>query len=197
MDPELLPAGACGPICSYVVRDANGREVAKNRYASDSFLLQFFRYLYCNMGVTQTLSIQTIHGNTQRAVDCQDWLETEYAANTSVGGIIVGTNTGAVVFADSAVRARINHGSASGQLQYGASVLGQPASNAAGTSIILTRDFSNASGAEIVVGETSIVTGVNGSATPGQCLALVRDTANISVPDGGTLTFNYELRTTL
>src|SRR3990167_3420881 len=93
-------SGTCLAYCSYVVHDAAGRVIAHDRYPSDSFLLQFFRWLYCTLGITQALSVQTIHGNTQMLIDCQDWIECEFAANTSVGGIIVGTNTGAVVFTD-------------------------------------------------------------------------------------------------
>lgn len=188
--------GACALYYSYQVRGADGRiRVPFQRRTSHSFLKAYAQWLYLKMGRALPVSVVDT-SNTSRSVVTWSTLNTATAAGTATEGLVVGTGTNAVALADYQLQTRIVHGTSSGQLQYGASVVELPSSTSTDTTLIMTRPFSNASGGSITVKEIGIYsTMAYGSGSTTQ-FCTVRDLATIALANGDVLTLNYILKTT-
>jgi hypothetical protein len=80
-------------------------------------------------------------------------------------GIIVGTSDTAFSSTDTALTAKISHGTASGELEYGAFpdslYTVEPATNGSKTTMTLARRFENSSGGSVTIKEVGIMS-VNG-----------------------------------
>ena len=70
---------------------------------------------------------------------------------------MVGTGNTAPTINDYNLESKISHGTGAGQLQYGAVTFGEPTCDASSCHFTITRDFSNSSGAEIVVYEIGLI----------------------------------------
>ena len=185
-------AGACLLYYSAVVHDAHGRVIRRyRRRISQSFVANFLLKLYLRLGFTANQSF-TDTGGSSRSITTSNYWATSATVTTSTYGLVVGTGTNAVTINDTKLQTQVAHGVGAGQLQYGASVTNLPAADATGTSLILTRDFSNGSGGTITVKEIGIY--VN-DPTVSFKFCLARDLATISITNGSQLTLNYEMRT--
>jgi len=186
--------GACALYYSYQVRGADGTiKVPFRRRTAHSFVIAYARFLYLKMVGAVGQSI-TDTGSVSRTVESNTPIDTNNAAASATHGLVVGTGTNAVALADVALQTIIAHGTSAGQLQYGASVVNAPSSDSTSTTLILTRDFSNASGGSITVREIGIYSQMQGTATWNFCIA--RDTVTIVLSNGDVLTLNYILKTT-
>ena len=186
--------GACALYYSYQVKGADGRiTVPFRRRVAHSFLKQYTQFLYLKF-VSPTGESVTDTGGTGRTVTYDTSCDTNTAAGTATEGLVVGTGTNAVAFTNTALQTRIVHGTGSGQLSYGASVVNLPSSDSTSTTLILTRVFSNASGGSITVSEIGVYATMSGSSSWQFCL--VRDLATIVLANGDQLTLNYILKTT-
>ena len=191
--------GACALYYSYQIRGSDGRiNVPFRRKTAHSFLIGYARWLYLKMGSVADQSI-TDTGAVSRTVLSSAAIDTETVAGTSTEGLVVGTGTNAVALADTKLQTQIAHGVGSGQLDYGASVVNLPSSDATSTTLICTRVFANSSGASITIREIGIYSsmlitgGIDGNQVQ---ICIVRDLATIALSNGDQLTLNYIFKTT-
>lgn len=185
--------GACALYYSYQVRDAQGRiKVPFRRRSCHSFVIAYIQLLYLKMAGATSQSI-TDTGSTPRSVTVYHQIQGDATAGTSAFGLVVGTGTTAEAFTQTALTTQIAHGTGAGQLDYGASVVNLPSSDATSTTMILTRVFANSSGGSITVQEIGIYWRMSGSSW-NMCIA--RDLATIALSNGDQLTLNYILKTT-
>jgi len=185
--------GACALYYSYQVRGVDGRiKVPFRRRTAHSFLKAYVTFLYVKFGRATAQSTNDT-ANVSRSIAHDEKMTTTAAAAGSTVGLVVGTGTTAVAFTDVALVTQIAHGSSASQLQYGASVVNNPSSDGTSTSMIMTRDFSNASGGSITVREIGIYSQISSG---NRIFCTVRDLATIVLADGDVLTLNYIFKTT-
>jgi len=181
----------------YSIRDRFGNLKRSRKRVARSFLTAFITGLYLRAVSGSTIN-RTDTGGTSRALQKTTLFNVDTPSGTSTEGLVVGTGTTAPTITDSKLQTQIAHGVGSGQLQYAASVVNVPTSDATSTSVILTRDFTNGSGGTITIQEIGIYAEMNYGAA-GNSLSqfcIVRDLATISLTNGALLTLNYELKTT-
>ena len=193
---SLGARGACGLYYSYQVRDRSGKILVPfRRRTAHSFLIGYARWLQMKVVGTGRQTVTDTTGNS-RSLIRSSALTSEASAAVSTLGLVAGTGTNAVALADAALQTQIAHGTTSGTLSYGASVVNAPASDSTSTELILTRVFANASGGLITVREIGIYSNMeydNGSTA---IVCTVRDTVTIALADADQLTLNYILKTT-
>jgi len=177
------------------VRDANGKIVKRTRKRlSRSFVLQFLQIIeVCTL--ESAVSIKDT-GNVSRSVSMHaNNLNAAGAAGEGDNGIVVGTGTGAESNTDIALGTIIAHGAGSGQLNYGIQSKTAAAVVGANVDYIMTRTFTNASGASITVQEVGIY--ANTTSTNYKTCILRDLTGAVAVGNGQTLTVDITLRTTV
>lgn len=188
--------GACALYYSYQVRRADGKiKVPFRRRAAHSFLKQYITglYLWIVRPVAESL---TDTGGVSRSIFHATGMNAVAAATTSTVGLVVGTGTNAVTINDTKLQTQIAHGTSSGQLDYGASVVNAPSSDSTSTTFILTRVFANSSGGSITVREIGIYAQMQDSGGTNYNMCAVRDAVTIALSNGDQLTLNYILKTT-
>jgi hypothetical protein len=129
--------------------------------------------------------------------DSRIWLFTAGIGDTNYGNV-VGTGDTAVQVTDYALQTLIAHGTSAGQLQYSAVTFGAPATDATGTSFVVTRVFTNGTGGDVTVKEI----GLNAywsPDTPIYYFLIARDILSpaITLANGEALTVNYTFATTV
>jgi hypothetical protein len=113
--------------------------------------------------------------------------------NTSTYGIVVGTGTTTPTNSDYKLETQIAHGTASGQLDYGAHSRTESKVVGSNVDFVISRTFYNGSGASITVKEIGIY-----CQSESYYFCLVRDVITpIDVANTQTLTVQYTLRTTV
>lgn len=182
--------------------EKNGKVIkqAKKRVCK-SFVKQFLQFLLLDFSSTRNngVSMRDIT-NTYRTNLTGTYLlvhsEAVASSGTSSVGIVVGNSDTAVLATDYKLWGQIAHGTSSTQLQYGASVVGEPTTDATSSFITFTRVFTNASGGIVAVKEIGLYFAIYGGES-GSFMA-VRDVlpATINVPIAGTLTINYTMKIT-
>lgn len=190
--------GSCALYYDYVVRDLSGRVVSQGMGCSGrSFVKAFLVGLFERLIPAAGISIPDT-SNVSRTVSRSTGLASTATAGGVTGGLVVGTGTNAVTISDYGLQTQIAHGVGAGQLQYGASTVNAPSSDGTGTSLILTRDFTNGSGGTITITEIGIIAALayNYSGTTSTFL-VARDLQTIALINGALVTLNYELRTTV
>jgi hypothetical protein len=173
-----------------------GKLVYKSRpKLAESFLIAYAKIFYMKIIGS---GVQTIKdtGGTDREIVHGAGMDSAAAAANTLNGLVVGTGTDAVTINDHQLQTKIAHGTGSGQLDYGASVVNLPSSDATSTSLILTRVFSNASGGTVTIREFGIyVSNLMFSQANSRQLCIMRDVATIALLNGDQLTLNYILKT--
>ena len=192
------------------VKDKYGKIIRKLERKSESLLNNFMEMLTSAM-VLAPYSLKDVGGNDRTvSLFVPSTSETpveltpmDVLAGDDIDsyGIQVGTGTTPVTSQDYALASKISHGSASGQLDYGACSLETKAITNNTSYARYRRDFTNLSGATITVNEIGLVAKhkrVIGATTEGEWYFLIiRDVITaVDVPDGGTLTVRYEIRVT-
>ena len=175
------------------IKNKEAKIVWKKTIECKSFVRQFLEILLTQMGQFYVSSKDT----DGTSINLRPRNE-NYKVNAGSGdanfGIVVGTGNTAPTINDYNLESKISHGTGAGQLQYGAVTFGEPTCDASSCHFTITRDFSNSSGAEIVVYEIGLiccaVDGGNDKAL------IIRDviSAGISIPNGQTLTINYRIK---
>lgn len=194
-----LEPGEVGAIVEAIVRDKDGHVTDYKRWKSKSFVQAALQLLYVQVATIftpNTLSI-TDTGNVARNVYFNHFLWLMAGAiGTITDGIVVGTDATAPAVTDYALYAIIAHGVGAGQLQYSAQTWGAPSNDASVSQFRVTRNFANGSGGSITVNECGLyVLGFDGST---KYFCIVRDTTGgIAIPNGQTLTLNYQIQTTV
>ena len=174
-----------------VVDIITARVVARRRFLSRSYVLQFLDGLYDHMTQT-THNIRDVT-NALRSVTPFTWYMNANAVDDDDDfGLVVGTGETAVALADYKLETKIVHGVGAGQLDYQAAGKTAPVTINGKRRFLLTRSFVNGSGNPITVNECGIY--VRCTTTP-YYFCIVRDIieGGQAVPDTTTLTIQYEI----
>ena len=174
----------------FIVRDKEGRITQYKRKKAESFVRQFIDLLYTRFAFNgEAYGILDIT-NTSRNVFGIDYYYFDVAGYAGVvnKGIIIGTGTGAVAIGNYVIGTIIPHAT----MNYGAVTFGAPADDGTTTQFRITRDFANVSGGSVTVEECGLYS------IYAYTLLLARDlTGGIVVPNGQTLTVNYQIQGTI
>jgi len=128
------------------------------------------------------------------------WLGMAGTAGETEAGILVGSGTTAESNTDFALATQIAHGTSAGQLQYGSTGFTAPTEAAGNVDWVITRAFTNGSGATVTVREIGCAGGeATNTPTTTTGRLLVRDVLPSAVPvaNGQVLTVQYTWRTTV
>ncbi|MBA7615793.1 hypothetical protein ES703_23079 [subsurface metagenome] len=193
--PHLLVPGEMGAVLELLVKDKDGKVTDHRVMRSKSFVRQFLELLWIQAFQIASIAPYSVRdtGNTLQAI-CQGayTFACNALADDETLGIIVGVGTTAPDIDDYKIETIINTGGVGGQLNYGGVTYGAPASDATTSQFTITRDFSNASGAEITVNEIALYVKAHKYDTD-YYFMIIRDVigGGVAVPNGQTLTVNY------
>ena len=201
----FLEPGEVGAILEMIVRDKNGKVTEYRKMPSKSFVKQMVQLLFVRAaGLWRVYNYISITDTANAAQNvgvstsgCYPFL-CDAGVGITTNGIVVGTGAVAPTINDYALGTLIAHGVGAGQLQYSAMSFGAPANDASVSQFRLTRDFANGSGGAITVNECGIYVQANDSAGNIRYFCTIRDvTGGINVPNGQTLTLNYQMQATV
>jgi len=178
---------------SAVVRDKNGNIIQKQEQAVDSLVSNFWEVMYLiHAQSAVSPNLPAVGGGS---VQLATRIRSSDGALESFMGIVVGSGTTAVTYADTGMAAIIIHGVGSGQLSAEeTSNYYDPITN----SVEIVRTFVNADtgAADITVREVGICNGINAGFANGTTVNLycrdVLDTALV-IPFEGVLTVVYTI----
>lgn len=213
-------AGELCPVIQWELRDSSGKLVNTGIKKSDSLLSNFLKLLYVMFECQPVQQIYGVVANRTKlaVVDTAGIsylpgydpciLNSEANIGITTLGMVVGTGNAPVAFNDNNLGTKINHGVGAGQLQYSVSSWGAPTSDGTTSQFRATRVFSNGSGAPINVNEAGMICSfvrgwysyVNQDTTNVNLLRyalILRDIlpgAPVAVPNGNSLTVNYQLQ---
>lgn len=181
-----------------VVLEQNGKKAESFLRGFMDILLTMFDPVIATIGTP----IKDYNGNDVFVDHCGETFNCMGAIGITYHGIAVGTGTTSPTISDYSMETLIQHDSApptAGRMQYGVVTLGAPTSDATKSQYTITRNFSNASGGSITVNEIGMLAKMvrfgGASATYSQYYILVlRDviSGGVAVPNGQTLTVNYQ-----
>lgn len=180
-----------------IVRDKDGNVVEYRKQKSKSFVKQFFQLLYSQgygLGLTPADLVDTVKDITntdRRPIAVSTMFKCNAGVGSATNGVVVGTGSTAATIDDYALETQIAHGTGAGELQYGAMTFGEPSAGASISQFRLTRDFANGSGGSIDVSEVGLY--VSGGSHNFMTIRDVLGTP-IAVPNGQTLTVNYQMQ---
>ena len=168
---------------------------------SNSFVIAFLEHLYGEFN-TIDISIEDT-SNTSRTVGEPGDAEVRRhninaADDDATFGIVVGTGTTAESNTDYALATQIAQGTGSGQLDYGAHSFTVPTVVGSNVDLLVSRTFTNSSGASITIREIGIYCESRVS-TAYYYFCILRDvlTTPAAVANGEILTVQYTIRTTV
>jgi len=179
---------------SAVVRDKNGNIIGKQEQAVDSLVSNFWEIMYLIHAQSATSpSLPAVGGgNVQTATR----IRSSDGALESFMGIVVGSGTTAVTYANTSMATLITHGVGSGQLSAEeTSNYYDPITN----SVEIVRTFVNADtgASDITVNEVGICNGINAGVASGTTVNLYcRDVLGspLTIPFEGVLTVVYTIQ---
>jgi len=169
------------------LRDKDGKLLKKWVQEGRSWVKWFLYELYVQIAQSSITVTRTDGTSYTQGTDRQNFsIGTTYG--DSGRGIIVGTSNLAWSIEQYKLDAPVSHGNSSGQLLYGATTVDDVTSMTNGYRIFVTRVFTNASGASIIVKETGIY-----SLLYAGCVMLARDvlTTPVEVQNLQSLTVRY------
>jgi hypothetical protein len=189
-------------VIEFEVRDKNGKLLQKGKFPAKSWVGNIIRLLNALWNIwasassvstyyysTPTVLLDT--SNTARALQIVSGAGGNYGGAAPAGdtsaGILVGTSDTPVSLAQYNLLGLITHGTGSGQLSYGATMVENLTIDSTYYFRIL-RTFTNNSGASITVREIGLFLKPHGNS-----YMFARDvpTSPITVPAGSTLTLRY------
>ncbi len=176
-----------------VVRDRNGKVIARERRRSRSLVKQWNQMVYCQLADAGT-TIKDTGGVDRAGVESANNFVMNAPAGTTTYGLRVGTGNTAVILADYAVETPIAHGTAAGQLNHLVCSVAQSVTAAPSCYFIVQRVFANYSGGSITVREAAIYTKM---VTWFACVARDVFGTELAVPDGGSITITWTLQVTV
>jgi len=197
------------------VRDKSGKLISKQHGQSHSWLKQWLQILKgefaTRYGTTVGNANISINDETGSARTYPSQSSSQYptyylnlstlgdAGDVSLG-IIVGGGDAPNTLSTYALASKIGHGTASGQLLYGAESV-EDVINPSGMDLTfrITRVFTNNSGASVTVKEMGILIKKLDSGFTPRSFLIVRDVLSSpsSVPDGATMTIRYTVKITV
>lgn len=192
-----------------LIRKKNGKIIEDSGWKpSRSYVIQFLRWLYCVHRAAQDVTLTDTGGATRTIVYFGTYGDGPYSSyvgyvmagsGNDAFGIQVGTGTTTPTNTDYSLQSKIANGTGSGQLVYGSQQETDPAITAEGNvDFLLTRDFTNSSGATITVNEIGVVIRVYDTGGSARYFLILRDVVTAhDVLNGETLTVQYKLRTTV
>ncbi len=201
----LLEPGELGAMIDWKVwNPKTGNVLEQVSKKSESYVRQFLELLFVQMtkpprnygiDVRDTSNtVRTVVVYDMQASNYNYLLDVREAAAGANYGIRVGTGNTAPTINDYAIETPIAHGAGAGQLQYDTVTFGTPASDATTSQLVVTRNFSNASGGAIIVEEVGLICRAFYLTAAGYFLIIRDTTGGINVPNGQTLTVNYRLQ---
>jgi hypothetical protein len=198
-----VPPGELGAILELTVRNKKGEVTERQEMLSESFVKQFLQCLWISCARIATGNrikdywIKDLDGDLNPVQVASNSFQANAGPNVDTYGILVGTGTTAPTIDDYQMETKITHGIGAGQLQYSAVAFGAPTSDGTVSHFTITRDFSNASGSPITVREVGLVVLIGRMGSGSDYYLTIRDSVNITIPDGETLTVNYRLQATV
>jgi hypothetical protein len=194
-------------VIEYEVRDKDGKIIQKGKFTAKSWVGNIVGLLSAIISTWATASGTSPYLNTRS--DLMDIggsarpVTLTTSSNIYLGGcapagdvsagIVVGSSDTPVSLGQYSLGALISHGTGSGQLSYGATVVDSLTKNSIWYFRII-RTFTNYSGATVTVREIGLYVRLGIAISPYyySCM-LARDvpTSPISVPNGSTLTIRY------
>lgn len=133
--------------------------------------------------------------NTSRLWATGDVMVGYAASGVDTGGIVVGTGISSPDHNDYKITTQIAHGVGSGQLSHGEQMFTTPAEIGSNVDFVLTRNYTNGSGAEIIIKEIGYYVFQAGEVTWRFCIA--HNLLTVAVPDEMSTTIEYRMRTTV
>ena len=190
------------------IYDKNGKLVkTTGDMKSHSFVLQFLQMMEIHMAHAFGSNPDSIQVKDTGGI-LRTWsytsaqylpylFTTEAEANNVEYGILVGTGTTTPAQDDYALETKILHGSTSGKLQYGATVVNEAAIVGSNVDMVVTRTFINASGATITIREVGLAVYERWSGSTAYYFLWAHDSVNQSVDNTYVAVVTYTLRTTV
>jgi hypothetical protein len=137
------------------LRDKDGRLIQKRKFASKTYVKQGLMFTQLMMS-GRSLNLTTVDGASYSVtIDARN-----YDASGSYGsltkGIVIGTSDTPYAYDQYKLQNVINHGSSGGQMLYGVQSIDTPQSITNGYRLVLSRVFTNSSGASITVKEVGL-----------------------------------------
>jgi hypothetical protein len=194
------------------VRDKNGKLISRHHGKSHSWLKQFIQMMMAEWQYAYgggnppsvTIVDETGTGRYLPPPSLNYFNQCAWAINAPAGSSEYGVKVGAGDTPNSlttyALASPINHGTASGQLVYGALTI-ESVINPSGNDLTfrITRVFTNNSGASVTVKEIGISTKRYDQSSIARTFLFVRDVlpSPTNVPDGASLTIRYTVKITV
>jgi hypothetical protein len=176
------------------VTDKNGMLKESTEQIIDSFLYSHWNMMFSRIkSGSDSSTASSMNGTSVTYSYNADMIGT---SSTGYAGVVVGSGSTAVSFADTQLASIIQHGTGAGQLSF------QDNSTAIFPDSYrqyLQRTFQNNSGSPITVSETGVAVSSGTSVSAlGSCVLVVRDVLNtpVTVSAGDTLSVVYEFKVT-
>jgi len=138
------------------LRDKDGRLIQKRKLASKTYVKQGLMCTQIMMSGRST-GLTDVNGNSYSLLMTNAGI---YSANGGYGdtakGIVIGTSDTPYAYDQYKLQSVINHGSSGGQMLYGIQSIDTPQSITGGYRLVLSRVFTNSSGASITVKEVGL-----------------------------------------
>jgi len=173
------------------LKDKDGKLLEKRRFPSHTYVVPFFICLDAHLA-SRDMSLTKIDGTT--GATSIGWYSayTEFVVAAGYGstsnGIVIGTSDTPYSPTQYKLQNIISHGSGAGQMLYGIQNIDQPQQVTGGYRVVLSRVFTNVSGASITVKEI----GVYMSAYNVGSFMMARDVIpSVTVANGQSLTVRY------
>jgi len=172
-----------------------GRLIQKRKFASKTYVKQGLMCIQMLMSQRSTISLTDVSGTPRTNFFTDDG--TNYRANGAYGdltkGIVIGTSDTPYAYEQYKLQNVINHGSSGGQMLYGVQTIDAPQLITGGYRLVLSRVFTNSSGASITVKEIGLYCMFYAAAGPNyftimQAREVITPTA---VANGQSLTVRY------
>jgi hypothetical protein len=193
-----------------IKKDSKGNIIKKyKKYKARSFVRQFIEFYLVQYGfIDATQMPYTIRdtSNTTQTISMAGNFWNFWTSNT--GGLsapvsntnygsVVGSADTAVTINDYALATKIAHGTSAGQLQYSVETFGAPTTDAAGSSWIAVRVFTNGSGNDVTIKEIGLILYNQYPAT--YYFLFARDVlaSPVTLANGETVTLNYTFLTAI
>lgn len=190
---------------SYQVCDPRTGEIeAEFTESMRSYTQYFLNQLHHQFQGNNTgVNTQTDTGGTSRTLqsgnNINDWILGASAQDNS--GVMVGTGTTAVAATDTKLQTKINHGTGSGNLSYGAHVYGAAGVSSGTTTMSVARTFSNNSPSSVTPTETGIYTQMVDNVATTRYFCIIHDLisggSGVAVAVGKILTVQYTFTTSV
>lgn len=202
---ETKKAEKIGLFLRIVVKDEHGKVVKDTgEMESKSYVLQFLQYIYGFMRNLDITAKDTSNNNTlifDADRFCNEEAQIGAPINNSTYGVVIGTDTPHVALSntDYKLASQLTEGVALGQITHNESIVfAVPAIVGANVDEVLSRSFTNLTGATISVKEAGIYVNTFWlSANRYYCV--IRDLVSpaVDVPNLNSITVFYTIRTTV